>query len=295
MATPIQPTNADFDVVGLGRTPFADAYHAYLRAPLWLSIGMIVGAYLAMNVFFAAIFWLIGGVAESSGSFADAFDFSVQTMATIGYGVMHPVTPLANAVVTCEAIVGMLVSAISTGLVFAKISIPAARIAFSERVGIAPMDGVPTLQFRLGNQRSNMVMHTQLGLVLVRTEKTAEGMTFYRMYDLPLVRTHAPTLTRTWTAMHRITPESPLWGATPESLRQSETELQVTVVGTDDTTLLPVHAGIRYLNHEVVFGMRPADVLSELPDGRLRVDLRNFHALTPVGPVVWDREEWDEE
>lgn len=288
MSSPIQRTRDDFELVGVPRTPFSDAYHLYLNAPMWASIGMIVAGYLAVNVVFAVLFWWTGGVAHASGTLLDAFFFSVQTMGTIGYGAMYPETALANALVTAEAVLGMLLTAISTGLVFAKISLPGARVAFSERAALSPMDGAPTLQLRVGNQRSNLVMEAQVRAVFTRTERTAEGVTFYRMYELELVRARAPSLTRTWTVMHRVTPGSPLWGATPESLRACEAELVVTVVGTDDTTLQPVHAGARYADHEIVFGVRLADVLSELPDGRLRVDLADFHRLVPAGEVRWD-------
>lgn len=289
MATPIQPTSLseEFEVVGLPKTPFADAYHLFLRVPLWQSIAMIVLAYLALNGVFAVLFWLTGGLANSEGTLLEAFFFSVQTMGTIGYGSMYPTSTLANALVTGEAVIGMLVTAISTGLVFAKISQPGARIAFSDKASLGPMDGIPTLQFRIGNERGNIVMNTQLTVAFVRTETTAEGMTFYRMHELPLVRQRAPTLTRTWTVMHRITPDSPLWGATPESLIAEEAELMVTVVGTDDTTLQPVFAGARYRAQEIAFGMRPADVITELPDGRVRIDLGRFHHVTPVGEVSW--------
>jgi inward rectifier potassium channel len=288
MSTPIEPSGDEFEIVGVPRTPFADAYHIYLRAPLWQSITMIVVAYLLINLVFAVAFWLTGGIANASGSFLDAFSFSIQTMATIGYGSMYPASPLAHAMVTAEAVVGMLVTAVSTGLMFVKISQPGARIAFSHRVAIAPMDGVPTLQLRVGNQRSNFVFEAQVRLTLIRTETTAEGITFYRIYDLPLARSRSSTLTRTWTVMHPITPDSPLWGSTPESLRDQEVELQITLVGTDDTTLQPVHAGIRYPDRDIVFGKRPADVLTELPDGRIRVDLRQFHQLADAQPVVWE-------
>ncbi|MCB9671149.1 MAG: ATP-sensitive inward rectifier potassium channel 10 [Alphaproteobacteria bacterium] len=288
MASPIRPTSDEFVIVGVPRTPLADAYHLYLRAPLSLGIGMIVSAYLALNLVFAVLYWLAGGIANATGSLLEAFFFSVQTMSTIGYGSMYPTTTLAHGLVTAEAVVGLVVTAVSTGLVFVKISQPRARIAFSEKVAIGYMNGVPTLQLRVGNERANFVYEAQLRVVLVRTEPTEEGVLFYRMLDLPLVRARTATLTRTWTAMHRITPDSPLWGSTPESLEAAETELQVTVVGTDDTTLQPVHAGIRYVARDFAFDARPSDVLSELPDGRIRVDLREFHRLTPTDPIVWE-------
>ncbi|MEZ4320028.1 MAG: ion channel [Myxococcota bacterium] len=288
MSSPLQPSSDEFELEGVPRTPFADAYHIFLRAPLWLSIVMIVGFYLLVNAAFAVLFWLTGGIAHASGSFVDAFFFSVQTMGTIGYGSMYPETPLAHALVTAEAVAGLLITAISTGLVFAKISLPGARIQFSEKATISPMNGLPTLQIRVGNQRANMVVEPEIRLVLTRFERTTEGVAFYRMHDLKLERGRSPTLTRTWTVLHRITPESPLWGASQASLKESESELVATVTGTDDTTLQPVHAGIRYSDDDIVFGMRPTDVLSMLPNGRLLVDLRNFHGITPADPVVWE-------
>ena len=117
---------------------------------------------------------------------------------------------------------------------------------------------------------------------MVRTERTREGMTFYRMYDLTLTRERSPALSRSWTAMHPITASSPLHGKTPESLKTEEIELFVTVSGVDDTSLQPVHARHKYLDEAIVWGARHADVLSEGEDGVLVLDLRQFHELTPT-------------
>lgn len=273
-------------VIGASRLPLRDIYHAFLRARWPVALGAIVLGYLSLNAAFAVAYVFLGGVAHARpGSFADAFYFSIQTMGTIGYGAMFPETPAANALVVMESVTGLVVTAVATGLVFSKFSLATSRIVFAERAVIAPMDGVPTLMFRLGNERSNRIIEALIRVTMVRTERTREGMLFYRMLDLALTRERSPVLSRSWTAMHRITPESPLFGMDPASLKAQEVELFITVVGTDDTSLQPVHARQRYTDQAVVWGARHADVLSEEEGGTLVLDLRRFHEVTPTEPT----------
>ena len=272
--------------IGVRRAPFRDLYHRFLRLSWPLALGVIVALFLLLNTLFATVYLFIGGIANARpGSFADAFFFSVQTMGTIGYGSMYPATPAANALVVVEAVAGLLVTAVATGLVFTKFSQSNARVLFSKHVTIAPWDGVPTLMFRLSNERGNQIIEAQIRVILTRTEKTKEGVTFYRMIDLPLSRDRSPAFMRSWAVMHPIVPGSLLHGATPESLKECEAELLVSVVGTDDTSLQPVHARHQYADHEILWGMRHADILSEESDGRLVLDLGKFHDVVPTKPT----------
>jgi inward rectifier potassium channel len=148
------------------------------------------------------------------------------------------------------------------------------------------MDGVPTLMFRLGNQRTNRILEAVIRLVMIRTEKTKEGVTFYRMYDLPLQRDRSPALSRSWTALHAITAASPLHGQTPESLAAAEVELVVTLVGVDDTSLQPVHARHEYEDRDILWGARHVDILKEEPDGSLTLDLHKFHDVVATAPTA---------
>src|SRR5262249_22633364 len=157
----------------------------------------------------------------------------------------------ANALMVAESVVGLIVTALATGLVFAKFSLTQARVAFSRHVTISPVDGVPTLSFRVGNERGNTIVDAMVRVALVRTETTVEGVLFYRMYDLHLVRERSPAVSRSWNVFHRIDEGSKLYGATPESLKKEETELIVTIIGIDDTSLQPVHARHRYIDDEI--------------------------------------------
>jgi inward rectifier potassium channel len=144
------------------------------------------------------------------------------------------------------------------------------------------MDGVPTLAFRVGNDRASTVFEARVNASLIRTDKTLEGVTWYRLVDLPLVRSSSLALARSWTVMHRIDDKSPLYGWTPEKCKESEIELVVTVVGTDDTSLQPVHGRVRYVYQDIIWGARLADVLTELPDGRVQLDVRQFDQIVPT-------------
>ena len=241
---------------------------------------MIVTGYLTVNALFAVGYWLTGGVANvAPRSLVDAFFFSVQTMGTIGYGAMYPVSRAANCLVVAESIVGLTLTALATGLVFAKFSRPTARVTFSRQATISPMNGVPTLMFRIGNERNNPIVDAKIRVNLVRTELTHEGKTFYRMQDLKLSRDGALSLSRSWNVMHALDETSPLRGSTPDSLLRDDAELQILVVGFDDASMQPVHALHQYAAGHIAWGARLADVLSEADDGALVLDLTKFHEI----------------
>jgi inward rectifier potassium channel len=284
----VRDPGADYEmrIVGDQHTPLRDFYHALLRLPWWATITAISGAFLAANALFALVYLFTGGVEHAaSGSFRDAFFFSVQTMATIGYGAMFPSSTAANVVVVVESIVSLLLTAMSTGLVIAKFSRTTARFVFTRHVVISPFNGVPTLMFRLGNERGNQIVDAKIRVVLVRSERTSEGMTHYRLLDLQLTRAQTLSLSRSWTVHHPIDDTSPLRGETPASLAAKEIELQVMVIGLDDISMQTVHAGHRYFAKDILWGARLADVLSETPDGHLLLDLRRFHHIEPTAPT----------
>jgi len=273
-------------VVGARQTPFSDVYHHLLRSPWWLDLLALSGLFLLLNLLFAFAYLAVGGVEGARpGSLADHFFFSVQTMGTIGYGVMHPLSVGAEALVTTEVIAGVSLVALASGILFAKFSVPRARMQFAEWATISPFDGVPTLMFRLGNERASQIIEATVRVVMVRTERTAEGVTYYRLRDLKLERDHSPAISRSWTVFHRIDESSPLYGATPETLVRDEVELIVTVVGIDETSAQNLHARHTYLDDQVRWGARHADMVSERPDGSLQLDVRDFHRVVATAPT----------
>ena len=277
----------DIRILGAPRAGLRDLYHWLLEVPWWTALAVVVLAYLALNALFALAYLAVGGVANAApGSFVDAFFFSVETMGTIGYGSMYPASRAANWVMVVESVAGILVSALATGLVFARFSQTRARVVFSSQLAIGPMDGVPTLMIRVGNERHGRIVDALFRLTLQRTTRTAEGVAIYRSTDLALVRERATALARSWMILHRLVDGSPLAGESPESLRAADAELTLAVIGTDETSLQPVHAQHTWMDGAIVWGARLADVLTETPDGKLMIiDLAPFHEVTPTEPT----------
>jgi inward rectifier potassium channel len=284
--SPSKRTAPEIEVVGAPRTPWSDLYHELLRAPWWLYLFGVAGLFLLINLVFAFGYRAVGGVAGARpDSLADHFFFSVQTMGTIGYGVLYPESEAAQALVTTEVIVGVSLVALTTGILFAKFSVPRARMQFAESATISPVNGLPNLMFRLGNERASHIIEATVRVVMLCTERTAEGVTYYRMRDLALLRHRSPAISRSWTVMHPIEESSPLHGATPESLERDEAEFILTVIGIDETSAQNVNARNTYDHSQVVWGARHADMLSERPDGGLILDMKQFHRVVATKPT----------
>jgi inward rectifier potassium channel len=285
----VNAPGADYEVqvVGHRPTPLRDFYHALVGMPWWATIGTIAAVFLGADAIFGLGYLATGGVAHAAhGSFGDAFYFSVQTMGTIGYGAMYPDSRGANLLVVLQSLVSLTLTALATGLVFAKFSRSTARLVFTRQAVISPVNGVPTLSFRVGNERGNQIVDAQIRVVVVRTERIAEGGVFYRMIDLALTRERALTLSRSWSVQHVIDDRSPLYRMSPEEARIQEIEVQVMVVGLDDATMQMVHALHRYYTADLLWGARHADVLTEPTEGLLVLDLRRFHVVEPSRPAA---------
>lgn len=280
-ARKVRQQGSTFYVIGDDRRPLRDAYHWLLKARWPFFLGVIALAFLVGNVGFAALFMLAGGVEGSTGAFGDSLSFSVQTMATIGYGVMHPVTAAANAIMIAESIVGIVFTALATGLVFAKFSRATTRIAFSKVAVITSHEGQPTLMFRVGNRRGNVIIEAQVHVVAVMTTTTLEGETFYKAIDLPLVRDRQVGMARGWTVMHAIDERSPLFGLDAAGLARAELELFIALTGIDDITMQAVHTTHQYTDQDIRCGHRFEDTMQALPGGAFLVDLRNFDRTVP--------------
>ena len=270
--------------VGLHVPWRSDLYHRALTLRWWAFLGLGCAIYLGVNLVFALLYLAQPGAITGAqpGSFADAFFFSVQTIATIGYGQMSPGTLYANVLVTVETMAGLVFLALSTGLVFARISRPTARVMFARAATVAPQDGVPTLSFRIGNERRSQILEADVTVALLRYEQTQEGMQFRRFYDLPLARPHTPVFALTFTVMHPIGPDSPLHGATAASLQAEGAELLISVTGLEETTSQTVHARYSYLPDEILFGRRFADIFTTDPDGTRVIDYTRFHETGPA-------------
>lgn len=277
--------NGWFQVPGLGswQSYWRDPYHLLLTVP-WTGFILIIAVfYVAINAAFACAYLASGGVENARpGSFWDVFFFSVQTLASIGYGAMYPSTTSAHALVTLEALTGLLGIAVVTGLAFARFSRPTARVMFSQVAVVTPHDGVPTLMFRAANQRHNQILEARMQIFMLRDETTLEGHFMRRFHNLKLMRNQTPSFTLSWTVMHAIDPHSPLYGMTPEDLKQRRVQLNVSLSGVDETVAQMIHARHSYGAEEILWNMRFVDIFSDLEDGHRHIDYTRFHDVTTL-------------
>jgi inward rectifier potassium channel len=260
-----------------------DLYH-FLLTESWptLLVGIAL-MFVVANALFAVVYMLDKGIENARpGSFADAFFFSVQTMATIGYGKMDPDTFLAEVMMSIEALTGLVGLAMVTGLVFAKFSRPTARVRFSRVAIVSNRDGIPSLQFRMANMRANRIVDVSARVLFARQERTIEGEEMRRFYDLKLQRDRNAIFIYSWTAIHPITEDSPINGVSKEAMETTGAEIIVSVIGLDETFAQTVHARYSYRARDILWGQRFVDILERQPDGTLSIDYTHFDDVIPA-------------
>ncbi|MCB9779550.1 MAG: low temperature requirement protein A [Alphaproteobacteria bacterium] len=263
-----------------------DLYFLFIEGS-WTQALLGIGAlFVLINLVFAALYmvepWSVTGLEQ--GGFLEAFSFSVQTFATIGYGAMSPDTAWAHAISIVEAGVALMFTAIATGLMFAKASRPRSSVLFSKVCTVHEHHGVPTLIFRAGNARGNEVVEASVNVAALIEDISPEGMTMRKSVDLKLVRSTSPIFTMSWMVMHPLDADSPLHGLTAENVEQRLDRIIVTLVGFDATYAQQTHARKLYYPEDLRFGHQFVDVITNLDDGRMIIDFGPFHQTRAVDP-----------
>jgi len=255
--------------------------HLMLAVPWPVFFGLIAAGYLLLNLLFSLLYRIdphgIAGVAGATTSFAEAFFFSVQTMGSIGYGALHPASLFTNLIVTLESLLGLIVIALMTGMAFSRFSRSTARILFSDAVTVHDYDGVPTLMFRVANERRKTILEARIQAYLAIDERTVEGHRMRRLHPLTLSRERSPLFLLTWTVMHPIDQHSPLLGRTPRELAASGADIVVSFSGIDETLERPIHAHHNYPISQVLFGQAFVDMMREDDDEGQRFESANFN------------------
>lgn len=266
----------------IGSTIVNDAYH-FMRTASWLRITVLFsGLFLGVNFVFALAYWFAGSISNVDG-LADCYWFSVQTLATIGYGGMSPTGTIANTLVTVESFIGIGYTALATGVFFARFATPSARVIFSRTALVTDYDGKRMLMFRMANARATAIVEATVHLYLSRDEVTASGERLRRIHDLELTRNVTPIFALSWTVYHVLDETSPLYGITPDTYQDGAMNIIITFHGTDDELASTVHTRWAYDVGDLEFDRRFVDILRHDPDRKVRyLDLSQIHTTEPL-------------
>ena len=256
-----------------------DLYHTLLTLTWQQFMACLLGAYAFINVVFALLYLSVDGcIAEMPrGSFGSAFFFSVETLATVGYGHMYPATTYGHGVATAEIMVGMFGMAVVTGLIFVRFARPTARFEFSRTMVISNFDGRPALMLRVANLRHQAVVEAEFRLMLLRNEWVKEGEVLRRFHDLKMQLPRLTLFPAAITLRHIIDEHSPLHGVTPEILESGDCRLVASIVGVDTVIPAPMQSQQDYSWREVRFGERFAEIWQEDERGLMTVDYGRLH------------------
>jgi len=271
---------------GMPTPLWQDFYHRALvvRWPtFFVSLGVL---FLLLNTVFAALY-MVGHAPIANqfpAGFGGAFFFSVETLATVGYGDMHPQTVYAHWIATLEIFVGMSSIALATGLIFARFSRPHAKIMFAQYAVVRPIDGRMTLMVRAANARQNVIAEARAKLRMMRLDTTAEGFTLRKLYDLTLVRDQHPVFKLGWVLMHVIDENSPLFGETAETLMGRDASLLLTLEGVDESTSQTMQARYMWACEQIRWQYRFVDIMRE-EGGVSHIDYSYFNEVVPLDPA----------
>src|SRR6266404_5909466 len=282
----IRSGQVEFVKVNTDAWKWRDVYR-WLLGLRWPQFAAFVGTlYVGLNLLFAALYSF--GQNSIAGTtnhwFLDCFFFSVQTLATVGYGHMYPQTLYGHLVSTVEIMTGVFLLAVMTGLIFVRFSRPLARVVFSRSMVIAPLNGKPTLMLRVGNENHHSMVEAKFRIMYSRDQQLAEGGDFRYFYDLKLHFDQLTVFPAALTLRHEIDEKSPLFGATLQSLEAERALFFVSVVGIDPVIAAEVQTQKDYSWRDIQFGHRFVEIYreSEGPARRLTVDYGRLHDTEPI-------------
>jgi len=260
---------------------WTDLYHRSMTVHWPGFFGSAALIFIALNTVFGFLFWLgkdpIANVSPELPLPLSLFYFSIETLATVGYGDMHPQTNYGHLIATIEIFTGMSFLAVMTGLIFARFSRPRARFVFADYPVVAAHQGQPTLMMRVANARNNTMSQATARLWLVRLEYTAEGHQLRRFHELKLERQEHPMFALSWTLLHKIDENSALFEVTTEELDKTDAALVLNISGVDDSSSQSLHARKLYYHTDIRWQHRYQDITSVSQQGRLLIDYGKFH------------------
>ena len=258
---------------------------------------LVISFYLILNFIFAGIYEIVGienlqgaDLTSRGSRFMDAFFFSSQTLTTVGYGRIAPIGFWASSVAAIESLLGLLIFALATSLLYGRFSKPVARILYSDKAIVAPYLDVTGFMFRIVNERANQLIDLQVEVVMSILEKKANARETRNYYGLKLERNKVNFFPTNWTIVHAITQESPLFGLSKQELLNQDAEFLILIKATEDTFNQTVHSRISYHAREMVFGAKFTSMVLDNADSGIQTldltKLSDYQGVTLVSDYI---------
>ena len=248
-------------------------------------LAVLILSFLVLNTLFACGYYLLGAnqlhselTRSAGGEFMSDFFFSAQTLTTVGYGSIWPRGIGANILSAFEAMCGLMSFALATSLLYGRVSRPSARISYSANLAVAPYLNGTSLQFRVLNRRQNSITDLEVTMLAMDVEGPPEARK--RTYKLlKLERENVMFFPVSWTIVHPIDQDSPLFGKTAADLERLQSEFLILIKGYDDTFNQIVHSRCSYRYDEVVWGARFGPTFHINSDGDIILEVNKVSDL----------------
>ena len=200
-----------------------------------------------------------------------ALRFASAHVVTMSAGNVVPVSTLGHFIAVAQQMLGVGVNLVVLSAIVAKFQSPRGDIVWSSVGVVRCRDGVPSLQFRVGNLRCNKLFPNEISLALLRRHVTREGETFSKRVALNVAR--PSVISGVHTVVHDVDETSPLLPVLRSgALRRAFGKdgdgdggrmlLHATLRAFDDVFKGDVCATASYGEGSVVFGGKFEDVIS---------------------------------
>jgi len=275
----------EYTKIGARRFDLTDPYHMALTAgwPAFILGGLAL--YGLIICLFAGLYMLRPNCLSNAhaGSIADRVFFSIETLATVGYGEIYPATFYGHMVSSAEIMVGTAFVAISTGLLFVRFSRPRAKFVFSDHMVITRHNGRPTLMVRIGNGRTSLLTKTTVQVNTLLNEQAPEGGRYRRIHELRLTRATIPMFPLITTFMHIIDETSPLTHLDLARIAESDARIMVSIEAYDPALGAIVQDLKTYEARDIRHGWRFLDAVTVHETGGVIADLTRISHSEPEG------------
>ena len=238
--------------------------------------------YVFVNTIFTFLYFIIGatglsGIDGTSGNvFFKVFYFSAQTLCTGYFTSTIPVSIRSTSLAAIEAVVGLFLFAIITGLLYSRFSKPHSKIIFSNKVLIGPYKGGTALMLRMANIKRNQLLKVSAELILLlRIEY--DGVKKNVFYNLNLEQETIGMLLLTWTIIHIIDNESPLSTVSVEDIADANGEIIVVIEGSDDILSQNVFARASFGSNDIISNGRFEDITYTDENNILTIDISKIN------------------